>query len=87
MYLITFFDRTTKKINDSSATKIIKAKSSNTGTVTMMGGIYDLKSIAKIEPIIEEKKYLPYKIEKNKVKKETIERITKELSQKYNWNC
>lgn len=85
MHLVTLYNRQAIKIDDELAAKIMKAKIAKMdGTVSINGGVYDLKAISHIEPMKPEK---PIELPPPPIKpvsKEMLAAVRKEISKKYN---
>ncbi len=86
-YLIKFWDKHHLIVSDKVATQIKIAKEKKIECIKIENALYEMKSISYIEPLTEQQNdnLLPEKIE-SPVKKETLEKIKKELVNKFNWN-
>ena len=86
-YLIKFWDKHHLIVSDKVATQIKIAKEKKIECIKIENALYEMKSISYIEPLTEQQNdnLLPEKIE-SPVKKETLEKIKKELANKFNWN-
>lgn len=85
MYLITLFDRKTLKVGKDLGEKVSIAKASGKSlTFGFNGGVYDIRSVSRVEPLTREKfAALPAAASKP-VSKETLLRVRAEVSNKFN---
>ena len=87
-YIITFFDRTHLIVSDEQGEKIKMAKRMKVQNIEIGKSMYSVSTIDKIEPHKTRKAdqlvALPEAGE-TVVKKETIQKVTAALAEKFNW--
>ena len=84
-YLLKFWDKKQMIVSAEDGEKVMYAKEKKIDCVRINGGVYETKAISYIEPIKEDQKnLLPEKIH-DPVKKETLDKMKKKLSEKFNW--
>lgn len=90
-YLITLFDEETIVVSDEQGLQIQAAKVREVKNIRIGEDLYATGAIAKIKKIKplsgqpEIGREFPPMLDEPLVKKETIERVKKELKQKFNW--
>jgi|TARA_Y100000296_G_scaffold29578_1_gene34415 hypothetical protein len=86
-YLIKFWDKKSLVVSEKVGEQVKNAKENGTGCIRIDQALYEVKAISYIEPIKEkmEKNLLPEHVP-DPVKKETLERMKKEMSERFNWN-
>lgn len=85
-YLIKFWDKHELVVSEKIGEQLQLAKLKKIECVKIDNALYELKAISYIEPIKETQTHnlLPERIT-NPVRKETIERVTRELVKKFSW--
>lgn len=85
-YLVKFWDKHEKIVSEKAGNQIKLAKEKNIERIKIGDALYETKAISYIEPIkIEVPKPLQLQAPSNTVKKETIERLKKEMAARFNW--
>lgn len=85
-YLVKFWDKHELVVSDKAGEQIKIAKQKKIECIKIGEALYEMKAISYIEPVKEqlEENLLPERVE-NPVKKETLEKINREIAEKFNW--
>ena len=85
-YIVKLWDKTSFKVPESAGKQIMDAKMAGIKTIKVGDAMYETKAIAMVEPIKEEPKNLLPERSEDPVKKETLSRVKKEISERFKWN-
>ena len=84
-YLIKFWDGHSIRVSKKVGEQIKIAKVNKIDCIKIGEAVYDIKAISYIEPIKEEPTNLLPEKTGNPVQKETLDRMKRQLSEKFNW--
>ncbi len=85
-YLLKFWDKKKLTVCEEDGEKVKLAKENKIECVRIAGGIYETKAISYVEPIKENKVPLLPERTEDPVKKATLDRVKKEIAERFNWN-
>jgi len=89
-YTITFFDKSFVAVDETVAKGAIHAMNTGIKNIQIGGNMYAVSGISKIEKNKDQiagpdKDYVQIEGPDNPVRKETLERMKKELAEKFGW--